>query len=53
MLFTEAGLLGMLEESDYDSVDMVSPFLGSIIHPCRGEVDYAPVTTTFTNYVDV
>lgn len=30
-LFTETGMTGMLEAADFDSVDMVSPFLGAIV----------------------
>lgn len=43
----------MLEAKDYDSVDMVSPFLGSIIDYCCGTAYHAPVTKAFTMYVDM
>ena len=52
-LFTETGLVGMLEGADFNSVDMVSPFLGSIIDRCCDNILIAPVTTVFTKYVEL
>ena len=51
--FTDSGILGMLEASDLDRIDEVSPFLGAIIDRCCGETKNAPVTTVFTLYVNL
>ena len=52
-LFNEHGLIGMLEAADMKSIDMVSPFLGAIIDRCCAEVVTAPVTGTFTLFIDM
>lgn len=51
--FTETGIVGMLEAKEYDSVDMVSPFLGAIIDACCGLTDTADVTQSYTDYADL
>lgn len=50
--FNEEGLAGMLEAKDLKNLDNVSPFLGALIDRICG-LDYAPVTTVFTLYVDI
>ena len=52
-LFMDDGLIGMLEAADIKTVDMLSPFLGALIDTYCGEFDKAPVTTVFTQYVDL
>ncbi|NJK52916.1 MAG: hypothetical protein HC936_08975 [Leptolyngbyaceae cyanobacterium SU_3_3] len=52
-LFNENGLHGMLEASDYDAVDNVSPFLGAIVDSLCGLNSTAEVTKAMTEYVDM
>ena len=52
-VFTEEGLAGMLEAADMKKVDIISPFIGGILDRVCGECDAAPVTTVFTQYVDI
>lgn len=51
--FTERGVLGMLEISDYDSIDMISLFLESIVNHCIASFSKFLVTTVLTIYVDL
>lgn len=46
--FADTGIIRMLEAAEYDDVDKVSPFLGTIMDRCCGRVDEAPVATLFT-----
>ena len=52
-LFSDNGLIGMLEASDYKDIENVSPFLGAIVDRCCGEVKEAPVTRTLTMFNDI
>lgn len=52
-LFTDSGILGMLEASDLDRIDEVYPFIGEIIDRCCVETTKAPVTIVFTIYVNL
>lgn len=51
--FSETGLVGMLETSDFSSIDQVSPFLGSIAGYFCGNVYNQEVTRLFTSFVDL
>lgn len=43
----------MLEASDYDAVDLVSPFIGAIVDTCCRLFKSGEITNIFTKYVDV
>lgn len=51
--FLDTGVIGMLEASDYDNMDMVSTFIAALIDTCCGTSEDAPVTESFTQYVDL
>lgn len=53
IFFSETGVKGMLEDSEYDSVDIVSPFTGAIVDEFCGLFETAVATKIFTEYVDV
>lgn len=52
-LFSEIGLVRMLEASDYNSVDQVSPFFGAITDSFRKNVFYSEVTKVSTLFVEL
>lgn len=43
----------MIEEVDYDSVDLISPFTSTIVEECCGTVEIYPVTKVYTESVDL
>lgn len=43
----------MLEVANFNSVDMLSTFLGSIIDRCCDKIISSPVTTMLTKYVEL
>lgn len=49
-LFAETGLMEMLEASDFEAVDIVSPLLGAIVYRFCGLVEEVYVTTVFKKY---
>lgn len=49
----DEGLIGMTEDADVNTVDMVTPFLCALIDTFCGEFDSVPATNLFTNYVDL
>lgn len=51
--FGETGLIDMLESFDCDAADIVSPFIGAIVHEFRGLFETAEATNIFTEYVDM
>lgn len=51
--FGETELMGILEAYDYDSADIVSPFIGAIVDGFCGLFEIAEVTKTLTEYVDL
>lgn len=42
--FTETMFTGMLEVPDYDAVDVISPFIGSIVDDCCGLFEIPKIT---------
>lgn len=50
--FTKTGLMGMLEDVDFNSVDVVPPFLGEIGDLCCSCTEAATPTTGFTKYIE-
>ena len=52
-MYTDEGLTGMLEAADIKKLDMISPFIGGIFDRVCGESETCPITTVFTEYVDV
>lgn len=52
-MFHEIGLLGMLETSEYDALHSVFTFIGAIFDVCRGNLEFADVTESFTRYIDL
>lgn len=52
-IFQETGPLGMLEASDYDALDFVSPFIGSFLDVRCGNLESADVTKSYTRYADL
>jgi len=51
--FTESRILGMLEASECDAVDMVSPFMEAILDMCSGTSNNSLVTLCYKVYVDM
>lgn len=49
----DEGIIGILDAAGINTVDVVSPFLGDLIHTCFGWFDSEPVTTVFTDYVEL
>lgn len=49
----DTGVIGMLGASDYDNMDMISPFIGALIDTCCGTTEEAPDTESFTQYLDL
>lgn len=45
--------MGMLEVSDYDSADIVSPFISALVNEFWDLFESAEATKSFTEYVDV
>lgn len=45
--FTENGILGIVEATDFESVGLVSPFLGEIVDTLCGDSSTATVTKVF------
>lgn len=52
-LFNKEGLTGMLEAVDTKGIDMISPFLGALMDRVSDESNTRPITTMFTDYVDI
>lgn len=52
-LFTESGILGVLEASDLNRIDEVAPGLGATIDRYCRETTQEPVTTVFTIYFNL
>lgn len=42
----------MLEENDYKTTDLLSPFFREVVGVCCGSLQAAPVADVFTEYVD-
>lgn len=53
ILHRETAVVGMLKESDWNSIDMVLTFIGEIVNTCRGNSESSPVTAVFSLYVDI
>lgn len=51
--FTETGVVGMLEAQNFDTLDMVAPFLGAVVDTCCGTEEKAPVTNTYVAYSEL
>lgn len=49
-IFTESGLIEMLQASDVESLDKVSPFVGAITDRSCEQSTTSPVTKVCTNY---
>lgn len=49
---TETGLLGMLEATNFNSIDTVSSFSGATANHTCGNGKNAPKTKAFTRYID-
>ena len=52
-LFLENGLAGLLQASDFDRIDKVSPFLGAMADSFCGNSRKAEITKVYTRYVDL
>ena len=50
---SDGNLVGMLEAKDYRSLDMVSPFIGMFLDRCSDEVNEAPTTNLYVQYVEL
>lgn len=50
-LFNETGVAGMLDAKEFDTFDMLLPFVSAIIDECCGKEAEALVTLVFTLYV--
>lgn len=46
-------MIGILQTSDYDCFDQVSPFLESFIDIVYKSMDFSKVTTVFTEYAEL
>lgn len=51
VLFTDTGIICMLEGRDFEAIDMNSPFLGAIVDICCGTKKEATVTKCFILYM--
>ena len=52
-IFKKDGICGMVEAVTFKKLDMISPFLGAIVDRVCGCEESAPITTVFTQYVDI
>ena len=52
-LFNREGITGMLEACDMIKIDMISLFFGALLDRACDEVQECPMTTMFTDYVDM
>lgn len=52
-LFTETGILGLIDKKDYEKVNFVGPFFGEVVSVCCGNSKTAPISEVFTQYDDL
>lgn len=52
-LFTDSGILRMLQAVDYGNIDQVPPFFGEIVDTLCRSSETAPITAVFCSYVDL
>lgn len=51
--FMEEDIMGMLEAAEYDSIDIVSPFIGAAIDALCGEEGDTLITVSFSRFLEL
>lgn len=52
-MFNDGGLAGILEGADIKKLNIISPFIGSLVNRVCGEDETFPITKVFTEYVHI